>query len=107
MRVRRPKPRRGMKKETPLHLKIRVTPTHRMKLRTLLSLVERAIRTGTVPPGIEIHWIDWAKEGSAGRAHAEGRIPDPGREALRRWYGAMEKSGLRVGRIKRDVTGQG
>lgn len=107
MRVLRPKLWNGAKKETPLHLKIRVTPTHRMKLKTLLALVERAIRTGTVPPGIEIHWIDWSKEGSAGRAEAEGRIPDPSRAALQRWYGAMMKSGLRVGRIKRDMTGQG
>lgn len=107
MRVQQPRRRTRNKRETPLHLKIRVTPTHRMKLKTLLGLVERAVRTGIVPPGIDIHWLDWQKEGSAGRASAEGRIPVPAMESLRRWYGAMQSSGLRLGRIKLDSEGQG
>jgi hypothetical protein len=71
-----------------LHLKIRVRLTRRMTAASARLLLERAIESGTVPPGIEIRYMDWqtSEHGVAG----EGRVmPAGARDALRQFHGAI------------------
>lgn len=83
----------------PLHLKIRVRLRRPMTEAEMLALVERAVSSGVVPPGIEIRWIDWAK--GTGRSANSGRLPDPVYKELRDWYGLISKTALRVAPVKR------
>lgn len=91
-----------------LHLKIRVVLTQFMTATEARTLLDRAARTGIVPPGIDIYWIDWAKglqgdtntDGSPVQ-HGEGRVlSDQMRAALRHFYGAITKSDTRFERVK-------
>lgn len=89
----------GRRRDTrPLHLKMRVRILRRMSQAQMLALVERAIASGVVPPGIEIRWIDWQK--GEGRYANEGRLPDPVLDELRAWYGIMQKGAVRVAPVK-------
>lgn len=72
----------------PLHLKLRVKVTRRMKAHTARRLLDRAIQTGIVPAGIEIRWIDWEK-GDEGRASSGQVMGREVRAALRGFYGAL------------------
>ena len=88
-------PRRGPDKR-PLMLKFRVVPTRTMRKSELLRLLQRAVRTGVVPDGIELRWMDWAK-GEEGRQNS-GQIPGNAWAELRSFYGAMtnENTAIRV-----------
>jgi len=81
----------------PLHLKIRVILTRPMTQEQARALMERAIETGIVPPGIKLKWMDWAK-GSSGEA-STGTLDPVTRKALRDFYGAMTKGETRFARV--------
>lgn len=72
-----------------LHLKIRVVTTRPMSATTARLLFERAAMTGIVPPGIELHGIDWSK----GRLSDRIRGGRPIRRALRDFLAALVHSG--------------
>jgi hypothetical protein len=76
---------------------IRVRVMQPMTLGQVRLLLDEAFETGTVPPGIEIRWMDWER-GIEGRM-AQGQITGRIRKALgdlRRLYAASEKRFARV-----------
>lgn len=81
----------------PLHLKIRVILTRPMTQAQARALMERAIESGVVPPGIKLSWLDWAK-GQGGTA-STGTLDPVTRKALRDFYGAMTKGETRFARV--------
>jgi hypothetical protein len=70
-----------------LHLKIRVTLTAPMTDVQARSLLDRAVRSGSVPPGIEVSAIDWA------RGKKDGGYDDPSGSELRAFYGPIIGAG--------------
>jgi len=82
----------------PLQLKIRVVLTQRMTKDQARALLERAVSSGVVPPGIEIRWIDWRK-GEHGQANT-GRIPEPVHDELRAFYGAIIQGETRFEKVR-------
>jgi len=56
-----------------------------------MRLLKQAVRTGFVPNGIEIHWMDWAK-GEEGHMK-EGRVPGDQWHDLQNFYGAIVSMG--------------
>ncbi len=88
------------KKPRPLMMKFRIRPTKRMRMSTAMRLLKQAVRTGIVPDGIEIAWMDWEK-GSEGKLNA-GQIPGDQWQELRNFYGAMAAvDQFRVARVIR------
>lgn len=85
---------------SPLHLKLRVVTTVPMTAEAARMLVHRAVETGVVPAGIELHWIDWAKEGGGHWEAREGKIDSRLRAALREFYGALTQGDTRFERVK-------
>lgn len=71
-----------------LHLKINVVTTEPLTAEEVRERLEEAVRTGRVPRGIRIHWIDWSKEMRAGQVRS-GRIRQDVHTALRQFYGAI------------------
>lgn len=96
---------RGRRRE--LTIKVRVKVLHRMRAETVRLLTDRAMREGIVPPGIEIHWIDWSKEGKylTGYVYEGEAVPD----ALRAVFNIMSAPGARrrFEPAKPDADGQG
>jgi len=88
-------PRRRQDKR-PLMMKFRVIPTRTMRKSELLRLLQRAVRTGVVPDGIEVRYMDWAK-GREARVNS-GQIPGSAWQDLRAFYHAMtnEHTAIRV-----------
>lgn len=74
-----------------LHLKIRIVTTRPMTAATARLLLQRAVDTGRVPPGIEIRAIDWRKGGSESVVRAGREVP----KALRDFYGAIGHAGTK------------
>jgi hypothetical protein len=72
-----------------LHIKIRVRVDRAMSSHTALGLVERAAKTGMVPPSISLRWIDWAK-GEEGHAHAGRQMGRAATGALRNFVEVMQ-----------------
>lgn len=75
------------RKQETLMLKLRVRPTRPMRRSELWRLIRQAVRTGYVPDGIELDWIDWQKGG--GRRARSGQIDGDAWEELRKFYGAL------------------
>lgn len=82
-----------------LHLKIRVVTTRAMTIGDVQALLDRAVHTGIVPPGIEIRWIDWAHPETADQVATEGRMETKLQQALRDFYGAITQSATRFERV--------
>lgn len=90
---------RGLVDPRRLHLKLRVILTHAMRADTARALVEEAVETGKVPPGIEIRWLDWRK-GDGGSARAGSVMPADLRGALRKFYAALTDGETRFARVR-------
>lgn len=79
-----------------LHMKIRVVLTSPMSDVQARSLLDRAVRTGVVSPGIEVAWIDWSRgmggEGKGG-GMKEGHYDDPDHNQLRAFYAPIMAGG--------------
>jgi hypothetical protein len=55
-----------------LNIKVRVTLTSAMTNADARALVDRAIRDGVPPPGVQVEWIDWSRGvGSKGTAGSD------------------------------------
>lgn len=80
--------------ESPLHLKLRIVLTRAMPAEEARLLLHRAVETGTVPPGIELRWIDWEK-GTEGRVNS-GVLTGHLRQALADFYGAITHARTRT-----------
>ena len=90
------------RREGNLQIKFRLTITRRMTKSEAMRKLRRAIRSGYVPEGIEIHWIDWAKEGREGYAPSEGTIDGSRLEEMRVFYNALAVSDIRAERVAKD-----
>lgn len=85
--------------ESNLQLKFRLVVLERMTKTEALQKLRRAVRSGMVPRGIEIHWIDWAKEGREGYAGSMGSIDGNRLEDMRVFYGALVAADVRAERV--------
>ena len=79
-----------------LTLKFRLSITRKMRTSTAIELLKKAVRTGIVPDGIEIHYVDWLS-GREGHHQSGGNIDNL--EEMRAFYGALVASDVRVARI--------
>ena len=89
---------RGRGEPRALHLKIRVSLTTAMTGEQARSLLDRAVRTGVVPPGIDVHWLDWSR-GAGGQG---GTYDSPEHDELRSFYGIIggeSKADTRFARV--------
>ena len=77
-----------------LYIKFRLGITRRMRKSEALQLLSDALRTGVVPDGIDIAYIDW-ESGREGKYNA-GTIPADELEAMRSFYGAYESENAHV-----------
>jgi hypothetical protein len=68
-----------------------------MTVKQAYAKLRQAVRTGYVPEGITIRWMDWAK-GSEGRVN-EGHIDGALLEDLRVFYKAMMSADIRVEKV--------
>lgn len=80
-----------------LMMKFRLTITRRMSKGDAIRKLKRAIRSGMVPEGIEIHWIDW-ESGSEGHV-SEGTIPGERLDEMRVFYNALAVADMRAERV--------
>lgn len=91
-----------MPKNRNLMLKFRLVVNRPMRKSEALRLLKRAVRTGVMPEGIELRWLDWARPTRTGAVRSGGRINPEWWEELRAFAGALnaaERSGgLRVER---------
>lgn len=78
-------------------LKFRLIPLRRMTVKEAYAKLRQAVRTGYVPEGIEVRYMDWAS-GREGRL-SEGRIDGKLLEDLRVFYHAMMQSDIRIERV--------
>lgn len=90
------------KREGNLQIKFRLSTTRRMTKSEAMRKLRRAIRSGYVPEGIEIRWIDWAKEGREGYAPSEGTIDGDRLKEMRVFYNALAVSEVRAERVAQD-----
>ena len=76
-----------------LSLKIRVIRPVGTSDRDTIDTIERALRTGVLPKGWRIKWVDWAKgdEGSA-----SGRLSGSQLADLRVFYEAITHANTRL-----------
>ena len=88
------------RREGNLQIKFRLVITERMTKSEAMRKLRRAIRSGYVPKGIEIHWVDWAKERRYGHAPSEGRVENL--EEMRAFYNALAGSDVRAERVSSD-----
>ena len=79
---------RGERAQNISYVKFRVTVNRRMHKEEVMRLLGSALRTGVVPAGISIAWIDW-KSGRDGK-YNEGAIPKRRLTEMRAFYGAYE-----------------
>lgn len=77
-----------------LSMKFRVVLNEAMTAEQAHKLLNRAIRTGYVPPGIEIQHMDWQK--GEGRRARSGTVDGDDLEALRMFRRAISASVVRV-----------
>lgn len=82
-----------------LHLKLRVVLTRGMRASTARALVEQAVETGVVPPGISILWMDWRK-GTGGSANSGMVMETVMRRALRGFHAALTEGETRFAQVK-------
>lgn len=80
-----------------LMMKFRLTVTHRMPKSEALRLLRQAVRTGYVPEGIVIHYMDWAK-GTEGRLN-EGQIDGSMWHELQNFYHALMTADIRAEKV--------
>ncbi len=71
-----------------MYVKFRVTVNRSMHKDEVMRLLGSALRTGIVPKGISIAYIDW-KSGRE-RKYNEGTIPKRRLTEMRAFYGAYE-----------------
>ena len=90
------------KHEGNLQIKFRLVITRRITKSDAMRKLRRAIRSGYVPDGIEIRWIDWSKEGREGYAPSEGTIDGDRLEEMRAFYGALAVADVRAERVAQD-----
>jgi hypothetical protein len=93
---------RGERAQNISYVKFRVTVNRRMHKDEVMRLLGSALRTGIVPKGISIAYIDW-ESGREGK-YNDGRIPKSRLTEMRAFYGAYEaRTGeaiTRTGRVK-------
>lgn len=83
------------KKRPPLHMKIRVVLTRPMSKKEAERLVHRAARTGTVPDGIELAYMEWSR--GKGRKYRSGEyIGAEAEAALLEFLAALDQAKKRV-----------
>lgn len=82
-----------------LHLKLRVVLTHAMRAETARALVDQAVDTGIVPPGIDILWLDWRK-GQGGTARSGEIMHSDMRKALRGFHAALTDGETRFAQVR-------
>ncbi len=80
-----------------LMMKFRLSITRRMPKGEAIRKLKRAIRSGMVPEGIEIHWIDWAS-GAEGHV-SEGTIDGSTLVEMRIFYNALAVADMRAERV--------
>jgi hypothetical protein len=98
----RKKPRRQVEPDLrPLRITMRIVVTKRMTARVCRALLDRAVQTGHVPAGIEIHWLNWEK-GEGGEAQEGTVLPSDLRRSLDRFYGAITKGKQRFAKVARE-----
>ena len=71
------------------------------------ALLDRAVKTGITPPGIELHWIDW--ERGTGSKAVSGRVDQVSHDELRNMYGVIggpSKADTRFAPVASDDTGE-
>lgn len=88
-----------------LHLKIRVGLTSPMTAEQARDLLDSAMRTGHVPPGINVFALDW-HHGDGGRGK-EGSYMDPRNKTLRDFYGVIggdNRTGTRFARVESEYS---
>lgn len=90
------------RREGNLQMKFRLVITERMTKSDAMRKLRRAIRSGYVPKGIEIHWCDWVKEGKVGYAPSEGTIDGDRLEEMRAFYNALAVADVRAERVAQD-----
>jgi hypothetical protein len=88
-----PKKTKGNKS---VSLKFRLTITRRMRKDEAVTLLKRAVRTGIVPDGIEIHYVDWLS-GREGHHMNGGTIDNL--EEMRAFYRVLVASDVRAARV--------
>lgn len=84
-----------------LHLKIRVVADRQMEMETVRLLLDRAAKTGEIPPGVQIHVIDWIKGENEGEVEEELK-----RQALRGFYRAIRHDNTRTRFERVDRRGE-
>ena len=77
------------KKQSRLHIKIRIVTLRPMSLGEATEKLRRSVRTGIVQEGIRLAWIDWFDPESAGAADSGTYLGDAAQEALGAFYGAI------------------
>lgn len=84
-----------------LHLKIRLRGPKGATRERILSVLDEAVATGTLPRGWTLHYIDWEK-GVTGQAGNGGRLTDDLQAALEEFYGAIShpNSDVKVARAQ-------
>lgn len=80
-----------------LMMKFRLSITRRMSKGEAIKKLKRAIRSGMVPEGIEIHWIDW-ESGKEGHV-SEGSIDGARLNEMRILYNALAVADMRAERV--------
>ena len=75
-----------------LTLKLRVRTTERMTKGTMLRRLRRTLDTGTLQPGIELDWIDWASR-KTGKLHEGMYLGADAEEALYKFFHALVDAG--------------
>lgn len=83
-----------------LYVKFRLGITRRMRKSEALELLGEALRTGVVPDGINIAYIDW-ETGKEGKVNNAGTIAADELEQMRAFYGAYEVADKDVVRAER------
>ncbi len=74
-------------------LKVRIVADKRASKEEILQATIRAARTGFVPKGFRVRWIDWEK-GEEGQA--SGRITKEVQTQLQLFLGAIQQGSIRV-----------
>ncbi len=77
------------KKQSRLHLKIRVRVLRPMSVGESRDKLQRTVRTGIVQEGIEVAWIDWRNPDKAGHAGGGSYLSEDAKNALADFYGAI------------------
>lgn len=83
-----------------LYLKFRLNVTEPMTAREAFDKFKQAVRTGYVPQGIEIAYMDWSNTKTGGAVLREGRIGGDQWRDLKAFYGALREGSVRVSRAR-------